>query len=168
MKHRIMSRVLTAAAGVLLLAQQSAAESLRLRWSELRPVVDNRKIRAVLDGVRVEGKALQVEPDALRLKITRTGDRRAWPKGEARIPRGKLTAFAVTRHAIRWRPILTLGFPALIALAIWQATPKGLEGGAIEIAAGIGAGAALGSAIGGYYLGKRLDRRTVQVTVIPD
>ena len=74
------------------------ATPARLTWSELAPVVVDRKVGTTLpDGTRIEGQALAVRPDALVMDITKTSDRKAHPKGQTEIPRSSLMELGVIK-----------------------------------------------------------------------
>jgi hypothetical protein len=137
----------------------------RLSWSELSPLVVDRKVQTTLpDGTRIQGQALAVRPDALVMDITKTSNRKAHPKGQAEIPRASVTELAVIRDK---------GPGKLIGGIL------GTVGGAFAAGAatyyGGGGGAAAGwllilpvSAVGGYYAGKAVDRRVTRIVIAPD
>ena len=58
-----------------------------LTWKDLAPLAVDRKAVAVLtDGAELKGKVLAVEPEGLRMQVTR--------KGETLVPRAAVTSFA--------------------------------------------------------------------------
>ncbi len=139
---------------------------LDLKWGELQPRVAGKKVALVLpDGTRIEGKARQVETDGLRMKVSKTSDKKVQPKGVHLIPRQSVSVVRVTDYRWMGRLIGTLGAIGATA-AIVGAQDIGIsEGvGVIAVPAAIAAGA-VGAGIGGYYVGKRIDKRVVDIRV---
>ncbi|MCX6619719.1 MAG: hypothetical protein NTY38_01295 [Acidobacteria bacterium] len=76
---------------------------LSLRWSELGERAGGSKVAVVLpDATRIEGRVMQVEPEGLRLKVSKTSDRKTHPKGPSLIPRASITFLRVIEY--RQRP----------------------------------------------------------------
>ena len=155
----------------LLTQSLSAADpkELSLRWSELEPAVAGGKVRIVLpNGPRIEGRVVAVEPQALRIRITKTSDRNVHPKGETLIPRTAVSVVQVVRFGVRWRIFGTVTGPLLVAAAGASAAALGI--GRVEgLGKSIGVGLALygGAGVGGYYLGKRADRHVAIIRIVP-
>ncbi|MBI4877626.1 MAG: hypothetical protein HY822_23590, partial [Acidobacteria bacterium] len=83
---------------------------LELKWQELESRVARKKVAFTLpDGTRVEGKAIAVQADGLRMKVSKTSDRKAQPKGERVIPRAELSVLRVTSYRKLGRLLGTLG-----------------------------------------------------------
>lgn len=58
------------------------ARQMQLRWGELAPRIENRKVALVLPGgTHIEGKVEGVEPEGLRLRVAGTSDHKELPKG---------------------------------------------------------------------------------------
>jgi len=54
---------------------------LSLRWTELEPAIAGRRVRTALpNGTRIEGRVAAVEPEGLRIRITKVSARRVQPK----------------------------------------------------------------------------------------
>jgi hypothetical protein len=84
-----------------------------LKWDYLAPWIDHRKVAFILpDGTSVAGKVMAVEPDALRLKVTYSSNRRVQPKGRRVIPRRSLSVLRVTEYRKKGRLPGTLGAAA--------------------------------------------------------
>lgn len=159
------------ALGALLWAGQGIAQAgepdrIQLKWSELGPRVDGRKVALVLPGgTHVEGKVRGVEPEGLRLRVSKTSDRDAMPKGTQLIPRQSVSVLRVTEYRKRGRILGTLaaaGTAAAIAAATY---PDLYEGTVIIVVPAVVAGGITGAAIGGYYIGKAADKRVTEILV---
>jgi hypothetical protein len=137
---------------------------LELKWSELGSRIAGRKVALALpDGTRIEGKALRVDPDGLRLKVTKTSDRKVQPKGEHMVPRQSLSVLRVTeyRKAGRLVGVLTPFAAAAAVTAPLMSerfqTPPGVIFIPVLAAAGV--------SIAGYYIGKALDKRVTEIKI---
>jgi len=81
-------------------AQVPAAETIRLRWNELTPLVNGKRVRLTLNGaVRVAGTVHDVESTGLKVEVTKTSDRRTYPKGLATIPRSSVSTIQLNKSA---------------------------------------------------------------------
>lgn len=139
----------------------------RLHWSELAPIVVDRKIQTTLpDGTRIQGQALAIRPEALVMEITKTSNRKVHPKGQAEIPRASVMELAVIKDKGPGKLIGgILGTVGGFALA-----------GALIVAsdgnAAVGWTSLLGvvpaAAAGGYYAGRAVDRRVTRIVIAPD
>jgi len=167
-----MKPQLTMAFGALLWLGQAAAwgGQATLRWAELGPRIAGRKVVLVLpNGTRVEGKVRTVEAAGLRIKISKTSDRRAQPEGLQVIPRRAISVIRVTEYRKIGRVLSTVGAVA-IAAGISAATvrPEGIEGTMFVVSPVIATAATVGAGIGGYHVGKALDKRTTEILVAPE
>ena len=164
-----MRHSLLLALGALLCMRLASGAPIPLPWNDLGPRITDRKVALVLpSGVHIEGKVKEVTADGLRLRVTKTSDRKQQPKGEHLIPRQSVSVLRVTEYRKLGRVIATTGALAVTG-GILAATYEGLYEGPLVVAvpAGIAAGMT-GVAIGGYYTGKRIDRRIVEIAVIPE
>jgi hypothetical protein len=139
----------------------------RLLWSELAPVVVDRRAKTTLpDGTRIEGDVLAVRSDALVMDVTKTSNRKAHPKGQSEIPRGSLTELALIKQKGPGKLIGgilgTVGGVALAA-ALIVASDGSAAVGWTSVLVVIPAVAA-----GGYYLGRLADRRVTRIAITPD
>ena len=159
------------AAFLLLNPGLSAAEPkvLSLRWSELESAVGGGKVKIVLpDGLRIEGRVMAVEPEVLRIRITRSSDRHAQPKGEASIPRHAVSVVEVVKYGKLWRLLGALAIPAGAASAAAITFPRDVSEGPVPgIVLGVSLAGVAGTALAGYYLGKRADRHRTTIRIIP-
>jgi hypothetical protein len=144
-------------------------KDLSLRWTELTPAVADRQVRITLpNGPRIEGKVVAVDPQALRIKITKTSDKIGQPKGEFSIPRTAIPVLQLVQYGSRWRIFGTAVGPILMGAAGASVYARG-AGSVDDIPKyiGIGAAAVIGSGVGGYFLGKRADRRVTTIRILP-
>jgi hypothetical protein len=168
-----MKLQLTMAFGALLWIGQAAAwgGQATLKWAELGPRVTGKKVALVLpDGTRVEGKVRMVEAAGLRIKISKTSDRRAQPKGLQVIPRRSVSVLSVTEYRKIGRLLVTVGAVATAAaISAAEIRGSGITEGiplfALPLAATVGT---VGVGIGGYHAGKALDKRTTEIRVAPE
>ena len=146
----------------------AGSNELPLRWSELEPALARGKIRALLpNGSRIEGKVIAVQPEAMRIEITKTSDRSLQPGGPALIPRSSISVVEVVRYGARWRAVGAAIGPALVIAA--GAGVAGSGAGTVNDIGkyiGYGAAAVIGTGVGGYYLGKRADRRVTTIRIV--
>src|SRR5947209_6070170 len=94
LNQALKSILLLCIAAVAVNAQSTAK---RITWNEFSTQVTPRHtIRLVLpDGTHIEGKPLQVTPDSISAKVTRTSNKQAQPKGSATIPRQSVSVVEV-------------------------------------------------------------------------
>lgn len=137
----------------------------QLAWSELEALVVDRRAKTTLtDGTRIEGDVLAVRPEALVMDITKTSDKKAYPKGETTIPRNLVTGLQLVKLSGPGRAILGVVGGA-----------GGLLLGGVIACFNPGAGVVLAwtvfvpaGATGGYYLGKSIDRRHSKLTIVSE
>ena len=146
-----------------------AAESrpLSVKWNELEAAAGESKVALILpDTTRIEGRVLRVEPEGLRLRITKTSDRKAHPKGETLIEKRSVRFLRVIEYRHIGRILCTVGAVAAVAGIAWAGS-HGVHEGALLIAIpAAGAAGAVGAGIGGYYLGKAFDRRLTEIRIV--
>ena len=82
----------------------------RITWEEFRAQITPRhKIRMLLpDGSHVEGYPLVIRPDAVDMRVTRTSNKQAHPRGETAIPRSSFSAVEVRKPRRAGKVIGTL------------------------------------------------------------
>lgn len=160
--------------GILLLAGESllwGGEPRRLQfpWNELGPRITGRKVALVLpDGTHIEGKVRKVEPEALRLKVSKTSDRKVLPKGERLVPRQSVSLLRVTEYRKRGRLLVTTGALAVTAGIVAATYPDLYEGTVVVVVPAVTAAGLVGAGLGGYFAGKRLDKTVTEIQVLPD
>ena len=131
-----------------------------LAWAELGPAIAGKKIQLVLPGgIEIQGNVLGVEPEALRLDVTKTSNKKAIRKGENSIPRPAVSTIRISRYTKRWRLILTPGLPGALLLAMTVAVTHQRYSPDPQKVVSIGMVVTASSTIAGYYLGKHLDRQ---------
>jgi hypothetical protein len=141
----------------LLASAPAWADSMTLRWSELSPVIVNRTVSLKLaDGTQIRGKAIEVEPQQLVLKVRKIG--------RQSIPRSQITTLDVSRPTVRWRIVGTLaGAAAGVPLGVVAAIEK--DGIFSKSNGGTAIGFVVIAAVtaGGFLLGWAADRRTTTI-----
>ena len=142
---------------------------LQLKWSELGPRVEDRKVALVVPGgTYVEGKVQRVVPDGLWLRVSKTSDHKAQPKGSHLIPRPSVSMLQVTEYRKLARLLVTAGAVAAAAGIVAANHPDLYEGPTVVIVPAVTAAGMVGVAIGGYYAGKRLDKRVVEIHIVAE
>lgn len=141
-------------------------DRLETRWEDLEQAVSGRDVSTVLvDQTELHGRVLSVSADGVRFDVKRTSNARAYPKGEATVPRQQLSVLSYVETEGKWRGVGTaIGAGAGAAAGGMGAVRMKNEGNssaaATVAASAIGAGAAVG-----YFAGRGADRRTVTVVV---
>ena len=145
-----------------------AKEALPVRWSDLSRLVTNRRAALVLPiGAEIEGRVLRVEPDGLRIRVSRTSDRRVVPKGVQLIPRQSISVIRITQYRIAGRLLCTAGALALASSIVATRDIDLYEGPAVVLIPAMAAAGAVGAGVGGYFIGKRIDKKVDYIRVIP-
>ena len=169
-----MNRSPIAVCAVLLLSGHAllrAGAPLRAdaRWSELAPRVVGRQVALVLpEGTRVEGRVRAVEPDGLRLKVSKTSDRRVLARGERVIPRQAVSVLRVTEHRKLGRLLVTTAALAAAGGLVAAKYPDVYEGPALIAVPAVVAVGMAGVGVGAYYAGKALDKRKIEIRVVAE
>src|SRR5580658_7633109 len=97
-----------------------AVDERQTNWAGLSVVVGQRVRVLMPDGTRIEGKATALEVDALAIEISKTSNRKTYPKGRFLVPRATLRAVDVVQHStIYWRIICTALGGGIGAVAMW-------------------------------------------------
>jgi hypothetical protein len=142
---------------------------LQLKWNELGPRIQDKKVALVLPGgTYVEGKVQRVVPDGLWLRVSKSSDRKAQPKGSHLIPRQSVSMLQVTEYRKLARLLVTAGALAAAAGIVAANHPDLYEGPAIVIVPAVTAAGMVGVAVGGYYAGKRLDKRVIEIRIVEE
>jgi hypothetical protein len=156
----------------------ASEKQIEVRWSELGAFLEyggslGRGSAAMLvlpNGAIVQGQIVGVEKNELILKVSKSSDKQAYPKGRLSIPRSSVTTIRLTQtKGARGRTIGTLagifgGAAIGTVVAFMQPDNTSPSGGA---RAGVAA-LLVGPAIGGYYVGRSFDRKTTLIKVLPD
>ena len=142
---------------------------LQLKWSELGPRVEDRKVALVVPGgTYVEGKVQRVVPDGLWLRVSKTSDHKAQPKGSHLIPRPSISVLQVTEYGMLGRLLVTAGAVAAVAGLVAATNPDVSEGPGIVAVPVMAAAGIIGAAVGGYHAGKKLDKRVVEIHIVAE
>ena len=101
------------------------------------------------------------------MRVRRTSDRKAQPKGEHVIPRQAISTLSATHYGKKWRLTGALAGPAAVLAGVAANTPRDMEGPLVIAIPVITAVGAVGAAFAGYYLGKRADKRVTTIRITP-
>lgn len=138
-------------------------------WGELS-FVTGRTVRISMpDGAVISGKTTAVEPDALVMRIERTANKTAYPKGSFRVPRSGLKVLEMQRRSYHWRVISTAlgacaglagGFAAAVGIdGLWGSNGRGGQAAAALI------GITVGLTTAGYLVGNAADKHFTTITI---
>ena len=145
----------------------AAPRPLELKWSELSSVIRGRTIKLTLpEGATVSGEVIVVREDSLVVNVRKTSDAKAYPKGNAPIPRASVTVLSMKESGGRWGRKIGSSLGTLSGV---------LAGGYVAAmsAPNAGAGLAIFGAItgagmlGGYFIGRSADARATLIRVVP-
>jgi len=136
----------------------------RVTWSEFSMRVTPRhSIRMVLpDGTAIEGSPLEMKPEGMEIRIRKTSNRQAHPKGVMTIPRVAVTVVEVRTPRSRGKIIGTLA-PIGVGIAL-VATAYG-RGDDTYVRLFAGGLTMAGGGVGGFFIGRAVDRRFEQVVI---
>ena len=141
----------------------------QVAWSDVHSAVAGAKIKMVLpSGTEIQGRLLEVGPEALTMDVTKTSNSKEIGKGKASIPRASVSAIDARKCGIKWRLALSIGLPAGLVGAAGAAINTQSPTVKSQDAAGVILGIGAGSAVAGYFVGKQLDCRDTDITVIPE
>src|SRR6516225_1210935 len=77
----------------LLTARATAQTKLGLHWNEIASVITGKRVWLRLNGgVRIAGTVREVDSLGLKVDVTKTSNRRAYPTGLVSIPRSEVPA----------------------------------------------------------------------------
>jgi hypothetical protein len=156
------------AAGLLwTIAGLAASGEVESSWANLSPLIVNKRIALILPGgARVEGEAVEVRPEELAMKIAKTSDAHANPKGVASIPRASVTTVQLLEMRFVGRIVGTIvGAGAGLGAAVGIALIGGLfskdtaakTAGIIAVTAGL--------PVAGFFIGWSLDRKVTLIKI---
>lgn len=151
------------------LAASGRTERISLHWSELGPYVTGHKVALVVPGgTSVEGKVREVNADGLRLRVSKTSDRKVLGKGEQVIPRQSVSVLHVTSYRALARVLCAVGGAAAAGIAVGAQDIDTYEGPLVVIVPAVTAAGIVGAGVGGYFIGKRIDKRVTEIRILPD
>ena len=141
----------------------------RITWEEFQArITPSHKIRMVLpDGSRLEGNPLTFRPDAIDMRVTRTSNKQAHPKGNTAVPRSSFSVVEV--RSPRWAGKL-IGTLAPIGIGAGILAAGVSSGGETEFYTGIAAGGSVMGigAVTGFFVGRSVDRRFETLVIVPE
>jgi len=169
MRHRFLNVIVALLGMSQSLLCGGEPRQLQLQWSELGPRIEDKKVALVLpDGTYIEGKVQAVQPDGLRLRVSKTSDRQAQPKGKQLIPRQSVSTLRVTEYRKLARLLVTAGVIAAAAGIAAATFPEPFEGAMYVVVPAVTAGGIAGGAVAGYFVGKRLDKRVIEIRIVAE
>ena len=169
MRHRLPIVLVALLAMSRSLLWGGEPRQLQLKWSELGPRIEDRKVALVLPGgTYVEGKVQRVVPDGLWLRVSKTSDHQAQPKGSHLIPRPSISMLQVTDYRVFGRLLVTAGAIAAVAGIVAASNPDVSEGPGIVAIPIIAAAGIVGAALAGYHAGKKLDKRVIEIRIVAE
>ncbi len=145
-------------------ARAAAPNPLELRWNELAPLISGQVVRLTAPGgATIQGGIAAIREDVLVMDVRKTSDPKAYPKGNANIPRASVSTLEVQR--LRWgaRRGMAIG-NAAGPVGFIVARHNSLSPGASVGVFGAFAGAGM---VGGYFIGNALDHGNTQIRVVP-
>jgi hypothetical protein len=139
---------------------------LELKWGELAATVQGHPVELTLTGgTSVTGDVAAIRDDAMVLDVKKTSDAKAYPKGNASIPRGSIQLVKLKRSG-SWGKTLGITLGVLSGVAV-----GGYIAGSTQNSAGPGVAVFLviagAMSVGGYLLGRRADQRATTIRVVP-
>ena len=157
----------TAAVGAEKDQVDASRRTFRLEWRDLDRMVHGRNIDITLpSGIRLKGRVTSVDVDALMLDVSKTSNKRAYPKGRAVVPRAEVTQFRLARKDGHTWSAVGAGIGGSIGTGVAIGAVQVIEGDGLKaMAAALLVG--LPSAIG-YGLGWGTDHESVNILVVPD
>ena len=148
---------------LLLFATQAdgmaASRPMELRWSELAPLIQGRRVQLTLvKGGKLDGQAVVVREDSLAMDIH--------GKGSETIPRESVAFIKVRGTRGSWGRSLgtVLGVISGVVVGTYVAVTGTSSAGAgiplfLAVAGGI--------TFGGYYAGREIDRHDMLIRIVP-
>lgn len=163
--------VLMASLAALLAPLAKGGSPQQVKWEGLSMVVGETVSIVMPGGVAIKGKATGVEPDALVVKVTKTADPRAYPRGPLRVPRATLRTLELQTKGQKFRVIGT-AVGALGGIGGGLAAAVNIQGGILgnrNQGAAVGAFAAItaGATVAGYLAGNAADKRSTTIEILP-
>ena len=158
-----------AAALLSLVALPAAAASapIEVQWNELAPMILGQTVSVALSGgAVVQGEAVSVRDASLALNIRKTSDSRAYPRGEASLPRTAIVELRlVETRGVGGRVLGTVvgAIVGMVGGAELAVHSTNTEGPAVAAFTSV----AVSSAVGGYYTGRMVDRHIRVIRIAP-
>ena len=153
---------------LLLLGQTNAwaaSAPLELKWNELNAAIYGRIVELTLPGAfTVTGEVAAVREDGLVLDVKKTSDAKAFPKGNAVIPRSSVTLLKLEKRSGKTGRTIgtTLGVLGGVVLGGYIAVKTANSPGA-GIAVFLASAAAI--SVAGHLAGRAADKRTTLIRI---
>ncbi len=145
---------------------QAETRPLELKWGELAPTVQGHSVELTLTGgAKITGDVAAIRDDAMVLDVKKTSDAKAYPRGNASVPRSSVQLVKLKRSG-GWGKTLgtTLGVLSGVTVGGYIAgTTQNDAGPGIAVFL-IVAGA---MSVGGYLLGRQADQQSTTIRVVP-
>jgi hypothetical protein len=147
---------------------QAETRPLELKWSEIAPTVQGHRVELTLSGgATISGDVAAIRDDAMVMDVKKTSDPKAYPKGNASVPRTSIQLVKLKKSA-SWGKTLgtTLGVLSGVTVGGYVAgTTVGDKGAGPIIAVFLVIAGAM--SVGGYLLGRQIDQRATTIRVVP-
>jgi hypothetical protein len=153
---------------LLLLGQTNAFAApapLELKWNELNAAIYGQIVELTLPGAAtVKGEVAAVREDGLVLEVKKTSDAKAFPKGNAVIPRSSVILLKLEkRRGTNWRMMgTTLGVLGGVVLGGYIAAKTANSPGS-GIAVFLASASAI--SVAGHLAGRAADKRTTLIRI---
>jgi hypothetical protein len=132
----------------------AASKPVELKWSELAPLIQSRRVELTLvDGAKLRGEAIVVREDSIVMAKTS-------------VPRESVSLIKVEKSRGSWARKLGTVIGALSGIVIGgyvSAVSTDSAAGWVPIFLGISSAGTLG----GYYVGRGIDNGTTLIKIIP-
>ena len=167
----MLKRLLFVCGAIALAACQARArepQKLRLKWEELNPQIAGKKVEFVLpDGTHAQGEVGAVEAAGIRMKITKTSNRKVQPKGNQLVPRQSVAFLRFTERRGWGRLIGTVAGIGAAAAIVGAQDIDIYEGPLVILVPAVAVVGAAGCGVAGYYTGRAIDKRITEITIVP-
>ena len=145
----------------------ASGNPVQLKWNELAPQVSGKVVDlTVPGGAKLRGEVVTIREDTMVLDVKRSSDQKAFPKGNAVVPRASISTLIVSNERGKWgrRTATTVGVVVGLAAGGYAAAKSNTSaGGAVTILAAI-TGAVI---VGSYYIGRGLDSKKTEIRIVP-
>jgi hypothetical protein len=166
LKYRVVFSIFLLCGGQT--AGLAESKPLELKWTELAPIIQGRRVELVLkQGSKIKGEAVVVREDSLVMDVKKVSGGKTYQKGNAAIPRTAISLIKLEKTRGNWGRNLgaTIGLLTGISVGGYVA------GTATDSAsAGIPLFLVMASAVtlAGYYAGRGLDARVTLIRIVPE
>ena len=150
---------------MLAMVEGAGIAQKRVTWSDFSSrMTERHTIRMVLpDSTAVEGRPMEMRSDGMDIRITKTSNRQAQPKGLATIARDAVSVVQVRTPRSRGKWIGTL-VPLGVGITVVAASiGRGDETYKLLAAGGL---TMSGGSVGGFLVGRAVDRRFEQFVIV--